>query len=134
MIFKSKIDSWIYLVIAVEVIAIIAAIVLVLKVRGPAGLPGIVAPAVIGLGVPLWLLYSIRYEVTADKLIVRAAWKTWEIPKVSIQTLKPSRSMLSSPALSLDRLEIRYDNDDVLLVSPQDKQAFADALGVPLSK
>mgnify|MGYP006291861281 CR=1 FL=1 len=130
MIFKSKVDKWIYGALVLEVVAIIAAAILVVWAKGAIALVGIVLPALLGLGFPLWLLYSIRYEVTLDKLIVYAAWAKWEIPKVSIHSVKPGKSYMSSPALSLDRLEVRYGNDEKLYISPLDKEGFLKALGV----
>ena len=45
-----------------------------------------------------------------------------------IRKIEPTRSALSSPALSLDRIEIFYNKFDSVIVSPEQKQAFIAAL------
>jgi hypothetical protein len=40
--------------------------------------------------------------------------------------------VLSSPALSLNRLEIRYGNGKRMLLSPQDAAGFLKAIGHPV--
>jgi hypothetical protein len=55
----------------------------------------------------------------------------WIIALETIDEVYPTRSPLSSPALSLDRLLIRYKNlhgPSTLMVSPEDKTAFLNAL------
>jgi hypothetical protein len=46
----------------------------------------------------------------------------------AISKITPTRNMLSSPALSLDRLEIFYNKYDSVLISPDDKIEFAKQL------
>jgi Bacterial PH domain len=46
----------------------------------------------------------------------------------SIKSIKPSASILSAPALSLSRLEIRYNERDFVLVSPAREQEFVAEL------
>ena len=42
----------------------------------------------------------------------------------TIKELKSTHSMLSSPAASLDRLLIRYNTYDSVMISPEDKGAL----------
>ncbi len=46
----------------------------------------------------------------------------------TIKSINKTRNLISSPAPSLDRLEIRYGKWDSLIVSPQDKIPFIKAL------
>ena len=50
------------------------------------------------------------------------------IPVSSITSIQPTHNALSSPALSLRRLSIRYNKYDEILVSPEDPEAFVAAL------
>ena len=53
----------------------------------------------------------------------------WRVPIADIQSVTPTRSLWSAPALSLDRLRINYGNGRCILVSPADKQGFMEAIG-----
>ena len=45
----------------------------------------------------------------------------------TIKSIRPTNNALSSPAASLDRLEIKFtDSNEVLRISPKDKQGFID--------
>ncbi len=83
-----------------------------------------------GLAVGLfiyWLIHPLHYEITSSKLNVRAGPLRWRIALEDIDEVYPTRSPLSSPALSLDRLLIRYEygnGSNALMISPVDKKAF----------
>ncbi len=87
-----------------------------------------------GAVVPLALLIAIlplgliSYEITDRELIVRQGWLRWRMRLDRIQALKATRAMWSSPALSLDRIEIRTDRGLWLMVSPADRAGFIQAL------
>ena len=51
----------------------------------------------------------------------------WRVPIDAITAITPTRSALSSPALSLDRLRIEY-GERAILVSPIYKEGFVRAL------
>ena len=53
---------------------------------------------------------------------------TWQVPVDEITRVRDSRSVLSSSALSIDRLKISYNRYDELLISPRDKAGFIVAL------
>ena len=49
----------------------------------------------------------------------------WRVPYDAIDEISPTRSSLSGPACSLDRLQIRYGESRAgLLISPTDKAEF----------
>lgn len=78
----------------------------------------------------VFLLYSIRYEISGDQLIVYSLLS----PKImidiqSINTISETNNPLSSPAASLDRLEIKYGNNyDYILISPINTEDFIKLL------
>lgn len=129
MVFRSAVDTWFYLVLVVTAAIVLAAMVPVVATGHPAAIPVVIVCAVVAIGLPLWLLASTRYTVTGEALLVRCGPFGWRIPRSEISQIRPSRSILSSPALSLDRLEIRYGDGKSILVSPADKDGFAAALG-----
>ena len=128
MVYKSAIDWWFWAVIGSTAV-LLAVVSLPLMGSGQTvALTIIAASALFGLGFPVWLAFSTIYSVTRTHLIVRSGPFRWTIERASIQDIQPTRSVISSPALSLDRLEIRYGSGQSLLVSPADKQGFLDAL------
>jgi hypothetical protein len=120
--FSSKVDWWYF--------AVMAAVALSLAV---------VAPAVVAdhwwmtvvlaspLALLIWNLRSTFYVVNGDTLTVRCLLLRKTVPLTSVTKLRASRDPRASPALSLDRIEVLFGYDSVL-VSPKDKVAFIHAL------
>lgn len=73
------------------------------------------------------VLRSTYYVVDGPTLIIRSSGITWRVPIAEIRSITPTRSALSSPALSLDRLRIEYGGRRIL-VSPEDRHKFIEAL------
>ena len=86
------------------------------------------AVVLLTLLLPLWLLLDTNYTMTEDELRVRSGPFRWRIALGDVREVSPSRSWISSPALSLDRLRIRYGAGRSILVSPREKQRFVDSL------
>jgi len=75
-----------------------------------------------------WTYRGTRYLVTDREVIARSGPFRWRIEIAGIESIRPSRSPLSSPAMSLDRLEIRYAGGRRLLISPEDREGFLEAV------
>lgn len=75
-------------------------------------------------GFVLWIFLSTYYELNDRELVVRSGPFRWHVPLDSIASVRPTRNPLSSPALSLDRLELRYGAGKWLLISPRDRDRF----------
>jgi hypothetical protein len=73
---------------------------------------------------------NTRYTLlTGGRLEIRSGWVYRLVISVAdIQRIRPTRNPLSSPALSLDRLEIRYGKGGLVMISPKDREGFLDAL------
>ncbi len=128
MTFRSKIDSWLAIVfMASAAAALFAAYSTALRTTGLA-LIGPTVSVAIGVGLPLWLLFSTTYSIGGGRLVVRSGPLSWNIPLSEITRIVPTRSPMSSPALSLDRLRIEYGSRKAVLVSPQDQAAFLQAI------
>lgn len=73
--------------------------------------------------------FSTKYIIENDSLIIKCSFfYKKKIAIHSITKVEESRSILSSPTPSLDRLEIIYNKFDSILISPKDKQEFLDHL------
>jgi hypothetical protein len=82
-------------------------------------------------GIILWSFKSTYYVIEGATLIVKSAFMKWRIDIHHIDEITPTRNPMSSPALSLDRLEIRYRQQGkirTILVSPNEKRRFLEAL------
>ncbi len=75
------------------------------------------------------LLATTRYTIRGTTLrIVSGFFYDISIDIKTIQSVKKMRNAMSSPAASLDRMEIRYDGLKTVLISPKDKLGFVKHL------
>lgn len=120
-VFKSKIDWWFGLILVYPIFLSIKAMV-----EGEwLGLLGLVA----AIGFILFLSKTTQYIINENQLIVKSTWIVNERIDISkITKVEKSNSILSSPALSLDRLLVRYNKYDEVLISPKEKKEFIDEL------
>jgi len=123
MVYRSKIDAWLAVVIGGAMAAVVVACVELIARNPPAMMVQLFAILVAGIGLPTWILVSTRYQLTREALLVRCGPGRWRIPLQDIKRVTPSRNWASSPALSLDRLCIEYGSR-ALLISPRDADAF----------
>ncbi|SFD63319.1 PH domain-containing protein [Flavobacterium phragmitis] len=69
------------------------------------------------------------YTIERDKLRIKCGFLIdFSIDIKNIKSISQTFNVLSSPALSLDRLEIMYGKYDSILVSPKDKIRFTEAI------
>ncbi|HTG36951.1 MAG TPA: PH domain-containing protein [Thermoanaerobaculia bacterium] len=127
--FPSKIDRWIVWLTAIP-LTISAAAVTSALLAGP---PLPAAFLMVGLEVLIvafmvWTCRGTRYLVTDREVIARSGPFRWRIEIAGIESIRPSKNLLSSPAMSLDRLEIRYGGGRRLLISPKDRAGFLEAV------
>lgn len=127
-VFRSKVDLWI-----VGVMVGIPILVLEFFFEdiglSDSSADLIVLIIVVGvLGIFGWIYFTTRYTITSEALFVRAGPFSWIVPLREITKIEPSRNPASSPALSLDRLLIRYGGGSELMISPADKQGFMIAI------
>lgn len=128
MVFRSRIDTWLVIVLVLSAaVALSAAGMLWRQGYGmalllPVGIVGI------GAALPIWILAGTRYSIVSAILHIRSGPFTWQIPIASITNITPSHSLISSPALSLRRLRVEYGAGKSVLVSPVDHQAFIHAI------
>ena len=129
MTFRSKIDLWLFLVLAAAAAVPLLQTLAALR-NGENWLHHLIIFGLLG-GFISWLLLSTKYTVNRDTLLVQSGPFRWRISRHEITGIVPSKSILSSPALSLDRLRIDYaDGRHSILISPRDKDGFLKAIAV----
>ena len=75
----------------------------------------------------LLIFFNIKYSLSEDELFVKNGFSTQSIPLKDITHIIPTNSMLSAPALSLDRIEIKYKGGNIV-ISPKDREGFYNAI------
>jgi hypothetical protein len=127
-VFRSKVDFWL---IAVVVGIPVLVIEFMLEGTGvddrDADLIAI-GTVVVVLAFFVWLCFTTRYTITSQALLIKSGPFSWVVPLQEIAGIEPTRNPASSPALSLDRLLIRYRGDGKIMVSPADKAGFMSAI------
>ncbi|MEM8484760.1 MAG: PH domain-containing protein [Bacteroidota bacterium] len=119
--FKTKIDKW---YVAIHWICLgLMAIAIGALWLDPETAISLKALFSLLMGGVAWLIIDIyvntRYTVSADTLFIQSGRFKWRIKLSNIEWVKPSRSILSSPALSLDRLAVKQLNSSIpVLISP----------------
>lgn len=123
----SRVDSWLLLlVVAVAIFMLLLATMLSLRGLGWLGLILLSVGAVL----PMWIVMATRYHITDNDLRVRAGPFHWRVPLAQIKAVSACQNARLAPALSRERLLIKYGNGHQLLVSPQDRYGFIVDLGV----
>lgn len=123
MQFRSKIDGW--FVVAGVVVVILGGSAVVRAVIARNVLMAIVC--VVPIALFAWIFLTTRYTLSDEALDIRCAFMRISMPLASITRIRPTRNPLSSPALSLDRLEIHHANG-MVMISPRDRERFVQAL------
>lgn len=123
--YSTKIDWWLYPLLFVPFVS--AGLSIFLGHDHSTVLVGWAALAAYLL-LMLTLGWPIRYTVSADELEVRFGLVHRHIPWGRLDSMELSHNPLSSPAFSLDRIEVRYTTDGgrdrAILISPPDREAF----------
>ena len=130
-VFESKRDAWIVALIWVGALTAVYAASAQFTRAGPflprAGMLVLLASAAAFM---IWVLYSTDYTLTDERLLIRCGPFRYRVPLLEIDSVRPSRNPLSSPACSLDRLLIKWnDGRRRILISPSRKSDFLRELG-----
>ena len=122
-VYKSKL-GWEIIIPIVLTLAIVAFILFTV----PSSWPGIVIIAVVSIFI-IHLFSTTHYTIENTTLRINSGFLyNKKIDILSIKKISETNDLTSSPALSLDRLEITYNKFDCILISPKEKSAFIDEL------
>ena len=132
MIFKSKVDRWLKaLVFGIPIVVLAVPVMMAARNGKPQPIIPALLVVIIIIAFNSWLFRTTDYRIENGTLHIRSAFIHWTVEIREIVSIVPTRNPLSSPALSLDRLQINYRKNGrarMILVSPEDKRGFIDAL------
>ena len=132
--FKSKIDRWVFVLLVVVIITEAWAIgTAAMQAGDPIATTVTILVGIAVVALLVWLLVGTHYTVDRGTLRIVSGPFRWKVPVDQIMSVEATKSLLSSPALSLDRLRIRYGNRRRIMISPADKAGFLEAIGHELS-
>ena len=126
--YRSKVDMWIVVVMGLAAAATLYGCGVVLRSGETLAMAIMLPIAAFTLGLVAWVLFGTHYTLSREELDVRSGPFRWQIPIAKIKDVKPSRSLLSAPALSTDRLEIVYGSHESVQISPRDRERFLEEL------
>ena len=128
--FKSKVDGWLLMLIILAMVAqMVGLTAAALETPDPLLATGLILAMIALTGLIVWLIVGTHYTVDRNTLCIRSGPFRWTIPVDQISAVEPTRALWSSPALSFDRLRIRWGKRHWVLISPADKAGFARAIG-----
>lgn len=129
--FQSKVDRWLAAVLIIALLMMLASLLAMTTevLREPMLIIAIIA-VVLGIVLIAWVGLATYYEIDRTELKVVSGPIRWHVPLGEITAVEETRSPLSAPALSLDRLRIRYGDNRSIVVSPRDKAKFIRRLGL----
>jgi membrane protein YdbS with pleckstrin-like domain len=131
--FKSKIDRWLlYMLIAVIIFEVVVLGMAATQAGSLVAALSIVAAALLIVVLIGSLLVRTHYTIAGNTVRIASGPFSWTVPIDQIESVKATRNPLSSPALSLDRLQISYGNGRKIMISPADKAGFLKAIGQEL--
>lgn len=123
-VFPSKVDWWLAALTFVPMgVAVVSTAWVSRDGRAVAALIAVLA----ALALVIWVFGRTNYTIDGRTLIARSGPFRWRVPIDEIDSITPTRDPSSAPALSLDRLSIRYGARE-LLVSPRNREQFVAAL------
>lgn len=128
--YRSKVDGWLVPLLGVPPVASVAVTILLLRVGTPAeslvGFGSMLAVVALYVG----LVFPMKYGMDDEFLHVRFGLCRRRIRLADITDVRPTNNPLSSPALSLDRLQVRFGSGlwGALMISPAERGEFLDEL------
>lgn len=122
--FRSKIDLWLGGVILLGA-GLSGTVALGLLFQE--GLAALAIIPLLATGLSIWVLFGTWYDVSDTTLFVRCGPFRTAVLLSTVRAIRPTRTVLSAPALSLDRLQLTHAGG-VLVISPADATGFVRAL------
>ena len=84
---------------------------------------------IILFGLILHVFFNTNYKIQNEKLFIKCGFfKYRPINIEDIKKVSKSSNIISSPAASFDRIEIKYGKFDEIIISPKNKIKFVEEL------
>ncbi len=120
--FKSKVDWWILLIL------ILACLFITSIIFWEFNWVSLILAITVDFFI-LDTLFNTSYTISGSELIVKSSvFMKSSIDIKSIRSIVRTNSILSAPALSLDRICIKYNQYDEIIISPKDLEGFINRL------
>lgn len=120
--FKSKIDLWFVILVS------ILFTLLLIRLAYDQNWVGFIFIIVV-ISYVIYSFLTTVYSIEGDKLKIKCGYFfNFLIEIKDIKKISETFNIISSPALSFNRLEILYNKFDTLLISPKDKIRFLEAV------
>ena len=133
--FRSKVDTWILILMIVAIVFQVVAVgAAALQADDPLATTGLLLLVIGVSGLMLWLLVGTHYTVDRGYIRIASGPFRWKVPVEDITSISRTKNPLSSPALSLDRIMIRYGKRRRVMISPADRDGFLRAIGHDLTE
>jgi len=126
--FPSKVDGWLVAIVAPALLAGPALMIALGETGSIGGLLATVAVSAVIAAPVIWIFTATAYFVTDTELIVRSGPMRIAVKLQAIERIRSTATLLSAPALSLDRLEIQCAKRSAVVISPADKAGFVAAI------
>jgi len=125
-VFESKRDAWIVVLIwAGALLSVYGAFAQFTSVAPLLPRVGMLILLASAAAFMLWVLYGTDYTLAEGTLLIRCGPFRYRVSLEEIDSVRPSRNPLSSPACSLDRLLIKWKaGRKRILISPTPKTEF----------
>jgi hypothetical protein len=125
--YPTKVDWWLLVLAAISV-ALGPVLILILSpsLNEALGMMKQVLPwTALTVAVIILLAWPVYYRLDAEELYIRSGLLLrWHLPYDHIVQVHATRNALSSPAWSLDRLQIDRLGGSPILISPADQEGF----------
>lgn len=122
--YRSKIDPWFLVVLIIAMAVSGYGAVQSISAGTSNGFSMGIFIALVGVGLPLWVLVGTYYRFEGVELVVRCGPFRWRLPISEIVEVVPTSNPVSSPALSLHRLKLVLRTGRTLLISPREQEKF----------
>lgn len=124
--YRSEVDTWLIPVLCVPPVVSLGLTVRALVQGNHVDLTWSLLALTVVVLIYGGLVFPLRYLVGEGRLEVRSGFHRQRIPLAEIQRVTPTRNPLSSPALSLNRLEIRWGPGvfQAVMISPTPRDEF----------
>jgi hypothetical protein len=125
-VYRSNVDAWLAVVLGVTIVGMVVGAIA--SLLAPGSVLGRLTAALLLLassGFVVWLVFGTTYTIAEKVLLIRSGPFRWTVPLAAITAVTPTRNPLSSPALSLDRLKVRYRGSRFgVMISPASRTEF----------
>lgn len=76
----------------------------------------------------LWIWFGTGYRIEDEKIQIKNGPFKWRVKIQDINSISKRKSLLATPALSVERLVLQYGKYNEMLLSPKNEKEFVELL------